>query len=55
MDNANGRDTPVDKFTAQVISADEKKLRRLLAVQNQAVDDANTWATAATAPPTRWA
>jgi len=43
MDNANGRDTPVDDFTAQVISSDEKKLRRLLASQNQAVDDANTW------------
>ena len=43
MDNANGRDTPVDDFTAQVISTDEKKLRRLLASQNQAVDDAATW------------
>ena len=42
-DNANGRDTPVDDFTAQVISTDEKKLRRLLASQNQAVDDANNW------------
>jgi hypothetical protein len=43
MDDANGRDTPVDDFTAQVISSDEKKLRRLLASQNQAVDDAATW------------
>jgi hypothetical protein len=43
MDNANGRDTPVDDFTAQVISTDQKQLRRLLASQNQAVDDANTW------------
>ncbi len=43
MDNANGRDTPVDDFTAQVISSDEKKLRRLLASQNQAVDDAAAW------------
>jgi hypothetical protein len=43
MDNANGRDTPVDDFTAQVISTDEKKLRRLLASQNQAVDDAAAW------------
>ena len=43
MDNAKGRDTPVDGFTAQVISTDEKRLRRLLATQNQAVDDANTY------------
>ena len=40
LDNANGRDLPVDKFTAEVISTDEKRLRRLLASQNQAVDDA---------------
>ncbi len=43
MDNANGRDTPVDKFTAGLISTDEKRLRRLLAAQNQAVDDANKY------------
>jgi hypothetical protein len=43
MDNANGRDLPVDDFTTSLISSDEKKLRRLLASQNQAVDDANDW------------
>lgn len=43
MDDAKGRDTPVDPFAAQLISTDEKRLRRLLATQNRAVDEANDY------------